>query len=608
MHSPKFPHKAPHLKKIVAASNLAKRWKQTVRDHMRKQIVPDAVEFLDFHVQLAQRCTEIEASVCSGDYAPRLSLRLKAEKSRGLCRQIVLPSPEDALVLQALSDSLWKEIRQKAPSEKSFYAPQDQAFSKQPLGESHDWGYGPIAAWLNFQETVLKFSKSYKFVVVTDITNYYDCILHNFLRAILSDYGLEKEYALDLLLYLLDSMLWRPDYMPNYGIGLPQINLDAPRLLAHTHLFEVDQLFADRPDIDFARYMDDMDFGVDSIAVAKEVLRDLDLALQTRNLRVNSGKTKILTADEALIHFRATDNAIVDELRHRLEAKFHLESHQKLYAQLIARLINSGIRNGRFEGGNGDKILKRLIGLAVSVGAQISDNSFREILYSWPGLRDLLLRYWSSLDNKSDFLKIVIGFLLSGQAVDDLCKILITTSLVSAKMTEPLSAADFGFLLHSLDREKPFELYCRLWLISRFRDAPALRVEIDQTREVWSRHRFLSRTVAGFYGLFRGTPAITAFEASVRRWGGADAVSVLEFHERIGTTAPAVYSIGDFIGAPNGSLPVKISHSKTLMLMSIMNNGAYAKFKKAKLLGIHHEMMDDVYYRERFSVAISALP
>lgn len=435
MHSPKFPHKAPHFKKILAASNLAARWKRTVRDYMRKQLVPDAVEFLDFHVQLAQRCNEIEAAICSGEYTPRLSLRLKAEKSRGLCRQIVLPSPEDALVLQILSDTLWKEIRSKAPSDKAFYAPQDQAFSKKQAAlEDGDFGYGPVSAWLDFQEEILRFSRTYKFVVVTDIANYYDCILHNFLRAILSEYGLEKEHALDLLLYLLDSMLWRPDYMPNYGIGLPQIDLDAPRLLAHTHLFEIDQLFAGRTDIDFARYMDDMDFGVDSLAAAKEVLRDLDLALQTRNLRVNSGKTRILTAQEALVHFRAEDNAAFDQLRGRVEANSFLEKKAELYGRVVARAIDTGLRTDRFEGGNGDKVLKRLLGLAASLPCPVGESSFREILYRKPTLRPTLLRFWSGTKDPLSYLKIINGFLLSGEAVDDLGKVLITTSLVSAKL------------------------------------------------------------------------------------------------------------------------------------------------------------------------------
>lgn len=325
MQSPKFLSKASHLRKLVAAQSLEKLWKEQIRDKMRKQIVPDAVEFLDFHIDLKKRTSDLEALICSGNYLPSPILRLTVEKSNGLCRQIALPDPADALVLQALSNSLWREISKKAPSPTAFYAPQDQPFSKRnKITEEDEWGYGPLDSWLDFQKERLNFSENRKFVVVTDIANYYDFIIHQFLRSILSDYGIEKETSLDLLLFILDAMLWRPDYMPNFGIGLPQMDLDAPRLLAHTHLFEIDALFSKEPDIDYARYMDDIDFGVDTVAKAKGVLRDLDLALQTRNLRINSGKTKILSSKEAETHFKVKENKLIDKILERINNYYFL--------------------------------------------------------------------------------------------------------------------------------------------------------------------------------------------------------------------------------------------------------------------------------------------
>jgi hypothetical protein len=53
---------------------------------------------------------------------------------------------------------------------------------------------------------------------------------------------------------------------------------------------------------------------VDTIVDAKVVLRDIDLVLQTRQVRLNSGKTQILSKNEALLHFRVFDNAKLDAL------------------------------------------------------------------------------------------------------------------------------------------------------------------------------------------------------------------------------------------------------------------------------------------------------
>ena len=125
--------------------------------------------------------------------------------------------------------------------------------------------------------------------MVTDIANYYDFISYEHLRNILADLSLAKEHALDLLIYSLSCMLWQPDYMPRVPVGLPQMNLDAPRLLAHCFLFEIDKFLDSVSAADFARFMDDIDIGVDSISEARDILKNLDLALQTRQVRLNSG-------------------------------------------------------------------------------------------------------------------------------------------------------------------------------------------------------------------------------------------------------------------------------------------------------------------------------
>ena len=161
------------------------------------------------------------------------------------------------------------------------------------------------------------FADTKKFLVVTDIANYYDFISYEHLRNIVASLSVVKEHALDLLIYTLSSMLWQPDYMPRVPIGLPQMNLDASRLLTHCFLFEIDTFLESIPDADFARFMDDIDIGVDTVSAAREVIKNLDLALQTRQLRLNSGKTRILTEIEARKHFRIRENVWLSTLADR---------------------------------------------------------------------------------------------------------------------------------------------------------------------------------------------------------------------------------------------------------------------------------------------------
>lgn len=403
-------------------------------------------------------------------------------------------------------------------------------------------------------------------------------------------------------------MLWRPDYMPNYGIGMPQMDLDAPRLLAHTHLFEIDALFSGDSSLDFARYMDDMDFGVDSIAKAKTVLRDLDLALQTRNLRLNSGKTKILTASEARRHFRVEDNERYVEIEKRLSSAAVGSVRQKYWIKALARIIEVGVRRAYFDSGNGDKVLKRLISLATKWNVSVPVSSFRKILYNKPALRDGVLRNWSSTGDQFTNMGVLSGFLRSGEAIDDVAQILICTHFVNGRNVGLLPAVDLSFLISSFSKESPSGLYCRLWMISRFGTSAELKSEIDSTSMIWSRHRHLSRLVAGFYGLFKLTSHFASFEAFVRKWGGVEAATMLDFHESLSGTAAGYHSVAKFIKAPNTSLPNEITHSKTLMLASMLSNSAIPKIDRAKLLSSASTMMGDIYYRSIFSTIISAAP
>jgi hypothetical protein len=440
MHSPKFPLKAKNLKDVINVSRLKATWKNKVREAMRRQPIPDPLENLDFHIRIEAMCAAIEAEILSGAYIPNTPIRFLSEKSKGLCRQLVIPSVKDALILQTLSDALWFEIKTKAPTKKSFYAPGDHQFSKIIKGHSSE--YGSLNAWLAFQESIFGFAKTKKFMIVTDIANYYDSISYEHLRNILADLSLAREHALDLLIYTLSWMLWQPDYMPRVPVGLPQSNLDAPRLLAHCSLFEIDEFLSQSAKIDFARYMDDIDIGVDSVADAKAVLRDLDLALQTRQIRLNSGKTRILSEIDARRHFKIRENMLIDKLATKIES--HIAAKQSTHKERrkIELAIRGGLRRRIFEFGNGEKIFKRLINLGRNVRADLSDEMFFEIMNSWPSLRQSALSWWQTSVVPEAKLPVLTKLVLGGVLVDDSAKMDAAVAMVSARLPKTAVVLD----------------------------------------------------------------------------------------------------------------------------------------------------------------------
>ena len=595
MQSPKFQLKKADIEDVINASRLRSRWREKVRDAMRTQPIPDPLEHLDFHTSLDAICTAIAAEVCSGSYIPRQPIRLLAEKSKGLCRQLVIPSVKDALILQTLSDALWVELRKKAPSKNAFYAPNDHQFSRAVRGQTSE--YGPINAWIAFQETIFGFTKSRNYLVVTDIANYYDCISYDHLRNILADLAIASEHSLDVLLYTLSHMLWQPDYMPRVQIGLPQINLDAPRLLAHCFLFEIDRLLLKHKNVDFARYMDDIDVGVDSIAQGKEVLRDLDLSLQTRQVRLNSGKTLILTEQDARRHFRIRENAFLDSLEDSIELKRAFGFDIARERDFIAFAIRNGLRKRAFEGGNGEKILKRCINYAHKYNVEIDAADFVRLLLKWPGIRETLLRWWQHSLAPAKKLDLIRDFVSSTEIVDDKALIDVSVALVAARL--PANVRTWRLvedICNHIDEKTTWGFYAKIWILSKYGSDRELMHVIENTRSLWITEEHLSRLAAGLYPRMINSPLRSKFENTIKRSGNRWCQDVLDFHESLATTPNGFLAVSKFVRAQNPSQPNKITHSKFLMLCSMIANPKIAPNAIKELRLSHAFALKDDYY------------
>jgi len=595
MQSPKFGAKRRDLEKIVDVPTLKWTWKKKVREAARRQTVPDAIDHLDFHCRLDARCTALAEEVCSGTYRPLEPARFLSEKSKGLCRQIVQVDVEDALVIQVLSDALWLDIKNKAPSNNAYYAPQDHGFSKKK--DQGEYKYGPIQAWLNFQKAILGFSRTRKYIVITDIANFYDGICHSDLRSILADLSLQREHALDLLIFALSNMIWQPDYGPYRGTGLPQGDLDAPRLLAHSILFEVDALFASNKTIDYARYMDDIDFGVDSISAAKLVLRDLDLALQTRGLRLNSGKTQIFAQSEAARYYRIRDNALIDSLTVRIDSAIAGGKDLDRERRLLSWILRRGVLGGAFVGGNGEKILKRCLALANKAMAPIDDDVLSAIFRSWPASRQLALRWWKHSKSPVDHLYVIRDFLNSGELVDEVSLIDIAVAIVSAPLPKsPTTDALIDEIVSGLNDRKSWKFFAKLWIWSKYGTWENIENLIFSRAKLWSTNRCLTRLVAGMFPRFIATPKFDAFQNGVRRAGGVGTNDVLDFHSQLIASPKALNGIINFMVAQHSSEPSGISHSKFLMLISALNQTGLPASVEKKLRAKHAKALATPYY------------
>jgi len=83
----------------------------------------------------------------------------------------------------------------------------------------------------------------------------------------------------------------------------------------------------------------------------------------------------------------------------------------------------------------------------------------------------------------------------------------------------------------------------------------------------------------------------------VRRTGNGWATPVLEFHRNLISGTFGYIAIRGFILATNSSLPNLISHSKFMMLLSLLRNSALAPTAIAHLKSTHAVALGDPFYK-----------
>lgn len=591
MRSPRFDIRAAKLRAIFSPANIEEVWKEKVRTSMREQFINDGIEHFDFHVSRRIESNKLSHLILSGEYAPQKAQRILVEKSKGLCRQLVIPAVQDAIVLQCLSDALYSEIKGKAPTNNSFFEPKDHKFTTEPSG------YGTFASWLNFQRALFNFSKTRNFIVVTDIANYYDSISYVHLRNAIASISGVEECVIDMLIYVLGDLLWQPDYTPRIEVGLPQINLDAPRLLAHCFLYELDAFLASDPGRDFVRYMDDIDIGVDTIVDAKKILRSVDLVLQTKQVRLNSGKTAILTRTDAIKHFRVFENAHIDRIKASVEYRIKHGLPLKRPKRVVELRLRKGIKSKAFDTGSGEKILKRWLGLAAQTDARVQPDTLEQLIKLRPSVRGNvygLIRGRPLIPTVADALA---RSATSGLLVDDAAMVEMANYLVETFVATRRCHTQIQQIIESNEQGSYFGLYSKLWLQSKYGTTEELLRTLVDTKDFWIAHERLGRLAAAFLPLFYNSTQEAAFKSLLNGTFNAGVREAYKFHVSLSNDVGAFNKMFNALKSPNPSRGTGITHAKFLCLISSLRNVSAKRSQLDALVRNNSLAFKDAYYK-----------
>lgn len=482
---------ALQVKKIVAV------WKKAVRTGLRSQPIEDLHDFLDIHRNIEAFANRLRQDVLAGRYRPASPEFVHLEKRDGIPRRLAVPEPADALLLQCVVEAIEPAVKEGQRSKNVYYSRSHMPGSVEHVDGT--FAYPWWILWPEFQERIWNFTASHPFLVVTDIANYFDCIPLAALRNTLAELGHFNENILNFLFFLLENFCWRPYYIPSAGVGLPQINFDAPRLLAHAYLFRIDRELERITRGSFVRWMDDIDAGVSSIQEGKRLLRDLEIVLNSQGIRLNTGKSRILKAQDAVAHFWIQENRaltiIANSIKNGANSPSSQSAQQKQARERFRRFRRKKVI------GQWEKVYKRYLSLFGMLGDPSLEKYLGSLLEDIPSLRGAALRYLQVLGPSRRRLKMIESFLTSGHCEDEAslfaavkCLIAWETPQKGALVNQIVSLAKA--LAKPGGRYSAPGIAAGIWLLSKYGRISELSELILNSRSVWEKSSWLGRQVA----------------------------------------------------------------------------------------------------------------
>ena len=120
LHTPRLTARRTALRKIFTLDSMRKAWKNYVRPGLRDQEILDLFDYNDFHWNQSSIFEHLSQALIDGRYRPSQSMAARLEKKLGVCRTIVTPTAEDAVILQCIVESLLPKALKAQPSKNAF--------------------------------------------------------------------------------------------------------------------------------------------------------------------------------------------------------------------------------------------------------------------------------------------------------------------------------------------------------------------------------------------------------------------------------------------------------------------------------------------------------
>ncbi len=492
MHTERFRQlRKESLQALFEKKNISNVWRKIVRDQLRSVDIKDLYDNYDFNYNIEDRAVALRSDILNGAYQVSVPLIYRMEKKYGVCRHLVIPQPTDALILQILVEGIAEKIIAKQPSENAFYS-RDKHNVEKPH-EAIEYGVSFREQWKKLQRKIYKFNEEKELLIVTDLANYYDSISLEELRRVFVSYTEVNEVVVDLLFKIIEGISWRPDYLPYSSKGLPTSNLEAIRLLAHSFLFEIDEVVKRKTNNSFARWMDDITIGVNNYADAVDLISSISDMLKSRGLALNLSKTAIYDSQTAKHHFQIDQNIYLDSVDKISRDSVELNRTKKELNKNFKTHFRD--KSAKYW----DKVSKRYITAFGKLKSKDLLKTLSEIYIKYPGLRTNLIYYLLGIGYSVKAGRKVLDILGEINIFDDLSLFQISHLITSWKI--PLHKESQKQLLEfqkaitklAFKQNESSGFYSLLWFNAKYATAYELFEFLRKYQNRWQSDSFLRR-------------------------------------------------------------------------------------------------------------------
>lgn len=405
----------------ISRTSLWEAWK-AVRRELQRATLRDVADFLEYDIDPNVWINRLLKQIANGTYEPQTPWRFTVAKSNGFSRRMTMPAIPDLVLYRTIGTYLQRKLKQrehqhvyferrdlaKATEQAKADADADRRLAKGPLKQIVQWlmDYESHSkrrkrAWLHYSQyrKLLIFKRVFPFIVTTDITNFFDTVLHDKLAECFHSIAAPHR-MIGLLFFLLERLSIREAFSDSPRVGLPVDEFDCSRQLAHLFLYAHDDRVVAQVGKDaFVRWMDDQNIGVPSRADGLKALACVGSSLAQLHLTANAGKSRILSLAEARRHFHLDLNDELDKIEPLVRQK-------KPPTRQIAKQVRSAWANAKQHEHKGewDKILKRVYRYAALGQVRMFRRSAVRDILAYPRLADRVADYIRNTGTSAEFL------------------------------------------------------------------------------------------------------------------------------------------------------------------------------------------------------------